>query len=181
MEVTKTDIEGLLIFKPRKFEDDRGYFFESFNLKEFQDQVGENVSFVQDNESVSKKGVVRGLHFQKPPMAQGKLVRVGRGKIVDYAVDIRKNSSTYGKVFSIELSEENALMLWIPEGFAHGFVALENNTQLLYKCTNYYAPESEATILWNDESLAIDWKCTDFIVSSKDKEGQKMCNFTSPF
>lgn len=181
MEVIKTEIEGLLVFKPRKFEDERGYFFESFNLKKFQEQVDSTISFVQDNESVSKKGVVRGLHFQKPPMAQGKLVRVGRGSIVDYAVDIRKKSKTYGQTFSIELSAQNALMLWIPEGFAHGFVALEDDTQLLYKCTNYYSPESESTILWNDEDLSIDWRNEKFIVSSKDMEGQKMSNFSSPF
>lgn len=181
MEVIKTEIEGLLVFKPRKFEDERGYFFESFNLKKFQELVEDTISFVQDNESVSKKGVVRGLHFQKPPMAQGKLVRVGRGSIIDYAVDIRKNSQTYGQTFSIELSAQNALMLWIPVGFAHGFVALENDTQLLYKCTNYYSPESESTILWNDEDLSIDWRNENFIVSSKDKEGQKMSNFSSPF
>lgn len=181
MEIIKTEIEGLLVFKPRKFEDERGCFFESFNLKKFQDAVGEAISFVQDNESVSKKGVVRGLHFQKPPMAQGKLVRVGRGKIVDVVVDIRKKSETYGHTYSIELSAENGLMFWIPEGFAHGFVALENDTQLLYKCTNYYAPETEGTLLWNDEDLAIDWRNEKFIVSSKDKEGEKMSRFASPF
>lgn len=181
MEVNKTEIEGLLVFKPRKFEDERGCFFESFNQQNFQDHVGEAITFVQDNESISKSGVVRGLHFQKPPMAQGKLVRVGTGKIIDYAVDIRKESATYGNHFSIELSAENGLMLWVPEGFAHGFIALENRTQLLYKCTNYYAPELEATILWNDPDLAINWRNENVIVSSKDMEGQKMSNFSSPF
>ena len=181
MEISKTEIDGLLVFKPRKFEDERGCFFESFNQREFQEKVGEQVFFVQDNESTSKRGVVRGLHFQKPPMAQGKLVRVGRGKVIDYALDIRKESSTYGKVFSIELSSENGLMLWMPEGFAHGFEALEDETQLLYKCTNYYAPNLEGTILWNDKLLSIDWHNENLIVSSKDSEGQKMSTFASPF
>lgn len=181
MQINKTEIAGLFVFKPKKFEDERGYFFESFNLKSYQEAIGENIQFVQDNESVSKKGVLRGLHFQQPPMAQGKLVRVVSGAVLDIAVDLRKNSPTYGKWNSVILSEENGMQFWIPEGFAHGFVALEDNTKFLYKCTNYYSPENESTIKWDDPVLAIDWGNESFLVSSKDKDGQNFTSFVTPF
>lgn len=181
MEIIKTPIEGLLIIKPRVFGDERGYFFESFNQQAFENAIGDKISFVQDNESLSQKGVLRGLHFQKPPHAQGKLVRVNAGSVLDVAVDLRKSSPTYGQQYSIELSAENKLMFWIPPGFAHGFAALEDNTKFLYKCTELYAPQSEGTIAWNDKDLGIDWKVTSPIVSEKDQNGEEFCNFVSPF
>jgi dTDP-4-dehydrorhamnose 3,5-epimerase len=146
MEITRTEIEGLLIIQPKVFGDDRGYFFESFRLDKLREN-GVDLDFVQDNESLSGKGVVRGLHFQNPPYAQGKLVRVIKGKVLDVAVDIRKNSPTYGEWHSIILSEYNKIIFWIPPGFAHGFHSMEDNTLFQYKCTNYYNKESEGSIL----------------------------------
>ncbi len=181
MEIRETKIEGLVIIQPRIFEDERGLFFESFNHSKLEEFLGKDVNFVQDNESVSKKDVVRGLHFQEPPFAQGKLVHVTHGSVMDVAVDLRKNSSTYGQWHSELLSAENHTLFWIPEGFAHGFVALEENTTFLYKCTNYYHPSSERTILWNDENLFIDWGTNSPIVSSKDMNGEKFANFVSSF
>ena len=181
MEIIKGDISGLLILKPRKFEDDRGYFMESFNQNVFNDAVGEQVIFVQDNESVSKANVVRGLHLQKPPYAQGKLVRVTKGKVMDVAVDVRQGSPTYGKYQLVELSAENGLQFWIPPGFAHGFVALEEGTQFLYKCTELYDKDSEECILWNDPAIKIDWEIKNPIVSLKDEEGISLTDFQSPF
>ncbi len=181
MEINKTEIEGLLIFTPRKFEDDRGYFFESFNQSIFDEATNNKFSFVQDNQSFSKKGVLRGLHFQNPPFAQGKLVRVIKGAVLDVAVDIRKDSKTYGKYVSIELSEENNKQFWIPPGFAHGFITLEDDTIFSYKCTNYYAPQSEGTILWSDIDLNIDWKLKPIFVSDKDEIGTEFCNFATQF
>lgn len=181
MNIIKPEIEGLLIITPRVFEDDRGTFMESFNKGKFDEAVGREVSFVQDNQSVSKKGVLRGLHFQKPPFAQGKLVRVIKGSVIDIAVDIRKNSPTYGDYVAVELTAENNEQFWIPEGFAHGFVALEDETTFLYKCTNYYAPQCEGTLLWNDPSLNIDWGISDPIISEKDAIGQEFNNFVSDF
>ncbi|MFP5470200.1 MAG: dTDP-4-dehydrorhamnose 3,5-epimerase [Bacteroidia bacterium] len=181
MEAISTPIEGLYIIKPRVFTDDRGAFFESFNLKTFQKITGTNVSFVQDNISTSNKNVVRGLHFQAPPFAQGKLVSVVKGKALDVAVDIRKKSPTYGQHYSIELSSENKLMFWIPEGFAHGFSALEDDTIFSYKCTNYYHKESEVSILYNDPKLNINWGVSQEILSEKDKLAQPFSTFVSPF
>lgn len=181
MNIIKPDIEGLLIITPRVFEDERGAFMESFNKQKFDEAVGREVNFVQDNQSVSKKGVLRGLHFQSPPFAQGKLVRVIKGAVIDIAVDIRKNSPTYGDYVAVELTAENNEQFWIPEGFAHGFVALEDETTFLYKCTNYYAPQSEGTLLWNDPSLNIDWGISDPIISEKDAIGQEFSNFVSDF
>jgi dTDP-4-dehydrorhamnose 3,5-epimerase len=181
MDVITTKIEGLLILKPKVFADNRGSFFESFNLKLFQEITNSNVSFVQDNISVSKKNVVRGLHFQAPPFAQGKLVSVLNGKALDVAVDIRKNSTTYGQHLAVELSFENGLMLWIPEGFAHGFSALEDNTIFSYKCTNYYHKPSEGAIIYNDPSLNINWGVSQEIVSEKDLQAQPFSTFVSPF
>ena len=154
MELIKTSIDGLLIIKPDVFKDDRGYFYESYNKERFA-KAGLMMDFVQDNESKSDKGVLRGLHFQKPPFAQGKLVRVIKGSVMDVAVDLRKDSPTYGKWESVVLTEENKLQFWIPEGFAHGFVALEDNTIFNYKCTNVYNKESEGSILWNDPDINV--------------------------
>lgn len=181
MKVEKTSIEGLLILEPRVFGDDRGCFFESFNQDKFNEFVGEEVTFVQDNQSVSSKNVLRGLHFQNPPFAQGKLVRVIQGSVIDVAVDIRKESPTYGQHVAVELSAENNKQFWIPPGFAHGFLAQEDNTIFAYKCTNNYAPSSEGSLLWNDKDINIDWDVQDPIVSSKDEEAEEFCNFVSQF
>jgi len=180
MEVTKTDIDGILIFQPKVYEDKRGYFFESFRKEKFQ-EFGVDVNFVQDNESKSQSGVLRGLHFQNPPNEQGKLIRVVTGAVLDVAVDIRKGSKTYGKWISQELSEANKTMIWIPPGFAHGFLTLEDNTIFQYKCTNYYNKESEGSIFWNDTDLNIDWNIKDPIVSAKDKTAIRFKDFQSKF
>jgi len=180
MEVIKTNISDLYIVKPKVFEDHRGYFFESYN-KELFLRNGIDQNFVQDNESKSSKGVLRGLHFQKPPFAQGKLVRVMRGSVLDVAVDIRAGSPTYGKWASVELTQDNKWMYWVPPGFAHGFVTLEDNTVFFYKCTNVYNKESEGSILWNDPDLNIDWKVDDPILSDKDKTSPLFKDFVSPF
>jgi dTDP-4-dehydrorhamnose 3,5-epimerase len=181
MEAISTFIDGLFILKPRIFSDERGWFFESFNQKVFNELSNTSTNFVQDNQSCSKKNVIRGLHFQAPPYAQGKLVSVIKGSVIDIALDIRKNSPTYGKHVSVELSSENKLMLWIPEGFAHGFVALEDDTIFSYKCTNYYNKESEGTLQWNDPDLQIDWTIDKEILSEKDKVAQPFATFVSPF
>lgn len=180
MNVIETKIKGLLILEPRVFGDDRGWFMESFNQKAFEQALQERgldvPQFVQDNHSLSQKGVLRGLHYQISPYAQGKLVRVVQGKAWDVAVDIRKDSPTFGQWFGIELSAENHKQFWIPEGFAHGFVALEDNTQFLYKATNYYDKASERGIIWNDEDLAIDWQVDglmEILVSEKDQEANR--------
>jgi dTDP-4-dehydrorhamnose 3,5-epimerase len=180
MELIKTSIDGLLIIKPDVFKDERGYFFESYNKERFA-KAGLMMDFVQDNESKSDKGVLRGLHFQKPPYAQGKLVRVIKGSVMDVAVDLRKESPTYGKWESVVLTEENKLQFWIPEGFAHGFVALEDNTIFNYKCTNVYNKESEGSILWNDPDINISWNIDNPILSEKDKISPLFKNFKSPF
>lgn len=180
MEIIKTKIEGLLIVKPQVFHDDRGYFFESFNLDKFKD-FGLVSEFVQDNESKSQKNVLRGLHFQKPPFAQGKLVRVIKGSVLDVAVDLRTKSPTFGQWESVLLSEENKWMYWIPAGFAHGFLTLENDTIFSYKCTNVYNKESEGSILWNDSDLIIDWNVENPILSGKDMESPEFKDFVSPF
>jgi dTDP-4-dehydrorhamnose 3,5-epimerase len=181
MEVVKGDIDGLLIFQPRVFTDNRGYFFESFNQEKFNQMTGLDIHFCQDNESLSNKNVLRGLHFQKPPFAQGKLVRVISGRVLDVAVDIRKSSETYGKYQMVELSAENKKMFWIPPGFAHGFLVLEENTVFSYKCSNYYSPESEGTIKWNDQDLNIEWPISNPNVSEKDNVGEDFVNFVSLF
>ena len=177
MNVIETKIEGLLILEPRVFGDDRGWFMESFNQKVFEQILKERnldiPQFVQDNHSCSQKNTLRGLHFQKAPYGQGKLVRVVQGKAWDVAVDIRPDSKTYGQWVGVELSGENHKQFWIPEGFAHGFVALEDNTQFLYKTTNYYNKESEGAIIWNDPDLGIDWHVdsgVEILVSAKDEE-----------
>ena len=172
MRILKTDIEGVLIIEPQLFEDERGYFFEAFSERNFAELTGIETRFVQDNESRSSVGVVRGLHFQLPPHAQSKLVRVVRGAILDVAVDIRRGSPTFGKHIAVELSEHNHRQLFIPRGFAHGFSVLEGDAIVEYKCDNYYAPEAEGAIHWDDPTLAIDWHTTnnEAIVSAKDKE-----------
>lgn len=170
MPFTSTEIQGLLIFEPRVIADSRGYFFESYNESVFQQQ-GLNIRFVQDNQSFSTYGVIRGLHYQLEPYAQVKLVRVLQGIILDVAVDIRKGSPTYGKVFSIELSAENKKQLLIPKGFAHGFSVLSQTAEIMYKCSTLYNKESEGGIIYNDPGLNIDWKlpADKMIISDKDK------------
>ena len=170
MKLINTDIEGVYIIEPRLFEDERGYFFEAFSELRFAELTGIETRFMQDNESRSVKGVVRGLHFQLPPHAQSKLVRVVRGTILDVAVDIRRGSPTFGRRVAVELSEHNHRQLFIPRGFAHGFSVLEGDAIVEYKCDNYYAPDSESAIRWDDPTLAIDWQTADnkTIVSAKD-------------
>jgi dTDP-4-dehydrorhamnose 3,5-epimerase len=180
MNVLPTPIPDLLIINPKVFEDERGYFYESYSKSVFEAN-GILADFVQDNQSLSQKGVLRGLHFQNPPYAQGKLVRAIKGAILDVAVDLRKNSPGYGKHFSIELNEANKTMLWIPAGFAHGFLTLEDNTIFSYKCTNTYNKASEDTILWNDPDLAINWQVNDPILSEKDTKGKLFKDFVSMF
>lgn len=173
-------IEGLIEFTPRVFSDERGWFTETYSVRMFE-PFGINPVFVQDNHSVSRKGVLRGLHFQKPPYAQGKLVRVASGRALDIVVDLRKNSSTYGQHTSCILDAGQHNMLYIPEGFAHGFVALEDNTNFLYKCTNLYHQPSEGGILWNDPALGIDWGIAKPLVSPKDEVLPLLQDFDSPF
>ena len=180
MEFEKTTIEGLLIIKPRIFNDERGYFYESYNKTSFAEN-GLDIEFVQDNQSLSQKGVLRGLHFQAPPFEQGKLVRVIQGSVLDVAVDIRPHSPTYGQYVSVLLSGENKTQFWIPPGFAHGFLTLEDNTLFCYKCTGPYSKGSECAILWNDPQLNIDWNIEKPIVSTKDQEAELFERFTSPF
>jgi len=170
MNIIKTHIQDLVIIEPRIFGDARGYFFQSFSQKDFEEKVF-NTTFVQDNESQSVFGVLRGLHFQKPPFAQAKLVRVVKGKVLDVAVDLRVGSPTYGQHASVELSEENKRQFFVPRGFAHGFVVLSDEAIFQYKCDNYYAPQSEGSLLWNDLDLKIDWKieADKVILSEKDK------------
>lgn len=180
MQIEKTEIEGLLIIKPKVFEDDRGHFFESFNATIFLEN-GLPTEFVQDNQSLSNKNVLRGLHFQSPPYAQGKLIRVIKGSVLDVAVDLRLLSPTYGKHLVINLSEQNKIMFYIPEGFAHGFLTLEDNTIFSYKCTKFFNKESEGGLFWNDLDLNINWGITNPILSDKDKVAPLFNSFNSPF
>ena len=182
MKFTKTKIEGLIIIEPRVFGDERGYFLESYNEKEFEKAIWK-VSFVQDNESKSSKGVLRGLHFQKPPFAQAKLVRCIEGKVLDVAVDIRKNSKTYGQHVAVELSGENKKQVFIPKGFAHGFVVLSDSATFAYKVDNTYAPDHDAGIIWKDKELNIQWGLEDseVMLSEKDAELPLFSKFESPF
>ena len=180
MNITKTDIQGLIIIEPQIFKDSRGCFFESWNAKKFK-QLGISEDFVQDNQSVSSKGVLRGLHFQNPPYAQAKLVRVIEGSVLDVAVDLRKNSPTYGKHFSVILSEQNNKSFFIPKGFAHGFLSLEDNSVFNYKCSDYYNKESEGSLLWNDGDLKIDWQIDNPLISEKDLQADFFKNFKTKF
>lgn len=182
MNVIKTDIEGVLIIEPQVFGDERGYFFESFNAERFLAQTGVEVTFVQDNESRSKRGVLRGLHFQREPYQQAKLVRVVRGKVLDVAVDIRIGSPTFGKYVAVELSGENHRQLFIPKGFAHGYVVLEDDTVFQYKCDEFYHPESEGGVAWDDPDIGIEWPLaeSEIILSDKDRKHpnlNELCEF----
>lgn len=180
MDIIKPPIEGLLVIKPRVFGDDRGYFFESWSKKAYKN-IGLDLDFVQDNQSLSQKGVLRGLHFQNPPFEQGKLVRVIKGSVIDVAVDIRKSSKTYGEHFVIKLSAENKTSFWIPPGFAHGFVALEDGTIFSYKCTEFYNKDAEDALLWNDLDLNINWGVETPLVSEKDMVAGSFKEFKSQF
>lgn len=170
MEVIKTDIEGVVIIEPRIFEDERGYFYESFSQREFEEKVC-RTTFVQDNQSKSSYGVLRGLHFQKPPYSQSKLVRCIKGAVLDVAVDIRKGSPTFGKHVAVELTEDNHRQFFVPRGFAHGFAVLSKEAVFQYKCDNFYCKESEGAVAWNDPELAIDWRipAEDILLSEKDR------------
>ncbi len=182
MEVTKTKIDGVFVIEPKIFKDQRGYFYESYN-KLALENFGITYTFVQDNQSKSSYGVIRGLHFQKPPHSQTKLVRVLAGKIIDVAVDVRKNSPTYGQHVSVELSEENCKQLLIPEGFAHGFSVLSETAIVQYKCTEYYHPETEAGIMFDDPTLDVDWgiPLDEAIVSEKDLKNITFSELKTPF
>ena len=181
LEVKNTSLEGLILIRPERYEDERGFFSETFSLRDFACVVGDHIDFVQDNESNSKKGVVRGLHFQVPPNAMGKLVRVVRGSITDVAVDLRIGSPTYGQHEAVNLDAEEGWQFWIPEGFAHGFVSHEDDTVVAYKCTEFFNPEAEQSLLWNDPQLSIDWGVEKPLISGKDGEAQRFAEFTSPF
>ncbi len=180
MTLSETGIDGLLHLIPKVFEDARGYFLEAYNKQVFND-LGINDFFVQDNLSKSEKNVLRGLHFQNPPHAQGKLVSVICGAVLDVAVDIRKSSATYGKHYAAELSERNKHILWIPPGFAHGFLTLEDNTVFSYKCSGFYNKAAEDSILWNDPDLGINWGITSPKLSEKDQNAQRFKDFHSKF
>ena len=182
MEVIKTAIEGVVIIEPRIFKDSRGYFFESYSKREFDEKV-RPIDFVQDNESMSTRGVMRGLHFQRPPFAQSKLVRCIKGSVLDVAVDIRKGSPTYGKYVSCLLTEENHRQFFVPRGFAHGFAVMSDIAVFQYKCDNYYHPEADGGISILDSSLGIDWGITiyDAILSDKDQKHPLLKDFDSPF
>ncbi|TVQ87784.1 MAG: dTDP-4-dehydrorhamnose 3,5-epimerase [Bacteroidetes bacterium] len=180
MKVNETGFRGLYLIEPDVFADARGYFFESWNKERFT-RYGLELDFVQDNESMSGANVLRGLHFQLPPWEQGKLVRVIRGSALDVVVDLRKNESTFGKNYKVVLSAEEKKLLWIPPGFAHGFLTLKDNTIFSYKCTQLYNRKSEMALAWNDPDLAIDWGISDPIVSEKDKSAGSFRNFNSPF
>lgn len=179
MILEKTFIKDLILLKPQVYTDERGYFMESFNQKKIEKVIKD--TFVQDNESLSKKNVLRGLHFQMPPHAQAKLIRVVKGSILDVAVDLRKDSDTFGQHFKHVLSGENKLQLYIPKGFAHGFLCLEENTILNYKCSTYYNAGSEASILWNDRDLDIDWGIKNPILAEKDQLAKNFITFENPF
>lgn len=183
IEVVKTEIPGVLIIEPKVFGDDRGYFMESFNAREFTEKTGMKVNFVQDNESKSRYGVLRGLHFQLPPYTQSKLVRVVKGKVLDVAVDIRKGSPTYGKYVACEMTGENKRQFFVPKGFAHGFCVLSDEAVFQYKCDDFYHPESEGAIAWNDPDIAIKWPVEEekVILSEKDKHHPNLKDFISPF
>lgn len=183
MNIVKTDIEGVLIVEPRVFGDARGYFFESFNARDFKEQTGVDVHFVQDNESRSSYGVVRGLHFQLPPYTQAKLVRVVEGSVLDVAVDIRAGSPTYGRHVAVELTADNKRQLFLPKGFAHGFAVLSETAIFQYKCDEYYHPEAEGAIAWDDPTLGIDWRldASRVLLSDKDRHHPLFKDFVTPF
>ena len=183
MEIKKTEIEGVLILEPRVFTDARGYFFESYSKRELDEALGYPVEFLQDNQSMSSRGVVRGLHFQKPPYTQAKLVRCIKGAVLDVAVDLRKDSPTYGKHVAVELTEDNNRQLFVPRGFAHGFSVLSKEAIFQYKCDNYYAPQAEGGICLVDPQLGIDWKIDEkeMVLSPKDEKHPMLKDIVSPF
>lgn len=183
MNIIKTEIEGPLIIEPRIFGDSRGYFFESFNARDFEEQTGIKETFVQDNESKSTYGVVRGLHYQLPPYAQAKLVRVVQGAVLDVAVDIRRTSPTYGQHVAVELTADNHRQFYMPHGFAHGFAVLSETAVFQYKCDSYYHPEAEGAIAWDDPSLSIDWRIARdrVLLSDKDRHHPLLRDIASPF
>ena len=183
MAVIKTAIESVLIIEPKLFGDERGYFFESYNEERFRAETGIETRFVQDNESRSKYGVLRGLHFQRPPYAQAKLVRVVKGRVLDVAVDIRTGSPTYGRYVAVELSEDNHRQLFIPKGFAHGYAVMSDEAIFQYKCDNLYHPECEGAIVWNDPTIAINWGIAegDIILSEKDKHNPTLAEIGEEF
>ena len=181
MKIITTNIDGVYLIKPRIFKDDRGVFFESFNEQIFKKKIDSKLNFVQDNQSLSYKGVLRGLHFQNPPHSQAKLVSVVKGCVIDVVVDLRKDSVTYGKYILEELSEYNNHQLFVPKGMAHGFLTLEDNTIFSYKCSGFYHKESEDSLLWNDSTLNIKWPNSNPILSKKDENAKKFSSFVSPF
>lgn len=183
INVIKTSIEGVFVIEPKVFGDERGYFLESFNAKEFAEKTGIDVTFVQDNESKSRYGVLRGMHFQLPPYSQSKLVRVVKGKVLDVVVDIRKGSPTYGKYEMCELTEDNHRQFFVPKGMAHGFAVLSEEAIFQYKCDDFYHPEAEGAIAWNDPEIAIQWPIAeqDVLLSEKDKNHPFLRDFESPF
>lgn len=181
MKILRTEFRDLKIIESALFLDGRGSFQESFNEARFRIETGLNISFVQDNESVSKANVLRGLHMQLPPKGQAKLVRVARGRAIDVVVDLRRTEPTFGKHFKIELSAKNATQLFIPEGFAHGFLTLEDETMFSYKCSNYYSKDLERSIRWNDPQLVIDWGVSTPLVSDRDAQALAFSEFDSPF
>lgn len=180
MDVQKIDIAGPLVIVPKVFGDDRGYFFESYSEELFR-EAGLNLHFCQDNQSKSRKGTLRGLHFQAPPYSQGKLVRVVHGSVLDVIVDIRRSSQTFGEHFAIELNDREHKMLWVPPGFAHGFLTLEDDTVFSYKCTQFYHPASEGAIRWNDPDLGINWGTSEVLISEKDAVAPLFNQFKTPF
>jgi dTDP-4-dehydrorhamnose 3,5-epimerase len=181
MKIEHTQFRDLLVITPDVFRDERGYFFEPFNEARFRVETGINVTFVQDNESMSKKHVLRGMHFQVPPKSQAKLIRVTTGSVLDVVVDLRRNEPTYGKHYSMILSAENKLQLYVPEGFAHGFMVLEDDTIFSYKCTNYYSREHDRSLLWNDPDFGIEWNAENPIISEKDHNAMRFASFETPF
>ena len=182
MKITKTKIEGVVVLEPQVFGDQRGYFFESFSQRVFEECVGK-ISFVQDNESKSSYGVVRGLHYQYPPYTQAKLVRVVKGRVLDVAVDLRKQSTTFGQHVAIELSEDNKKQFFVPRGFAHGFAVLSEEAIFQYKCDNFYSPQSEGAIAWNDPDLNIDWRipAEKVVLSEKDSKHPRLKDWQNVF
>lgn len=183
MNIVKTKIEGVLIIEPKVFGDNRGYFFESFNAREFAEKTGLNITFVQDNESKSHYGVLRGLHYQLPPYTQSKLVRVVKGRVFDVAIDIRKGSPTYGQHVAVELSDDNHRQFFIPKGLAHGFVVLSDEAVFQYKCDEFYHPEAEGAIAWDDDEIGIPWpiKRDNIVLSEKDRNHQNLNDLKTPF
>jgi dTDP-4-dehydrorhamnose 3,5-epimerase len=183
IKVRPTSIDGLVVVEPHVFHDGRGYFFESFNAREFREAMEKKISFVQDNQALSQYGVLRGLHFQLPPHSQAKLVSVVRGKVLDVAVDLRKGSPTYGRYEAVELSEDNHLQVFIPRGFAHGYLVLSETALFQYKCDSLYAPASEGGLAWDDPDIGIDWPIAkeDILLSEKDCKRGLLKDFDSPF